>query len=270
MQMKKKNVKHVLGVLLISIFIILSTTVYAADDIIVILDPGHGGGDNGASAGGIIEKNVNWKIATRVKEILDNTAGITGILTRGEWDNPSLYERGLLAKNSGADLLVSFHINASTSSSASGAETYITANTNSPRFYEASKTLGESVLENLRGVGVATRIYRPILRPSTDGELYSDGFLSDYYGIIRNPMYYGIPGVLIEHCYISNSYDRSNYLNDSKINQMAEADARAIIDNKELFRINRENNSVNSQITHLNVNEARNTFNRWNYSGWLD
>ncbi len=240
---------------ILAVLVILPKEVKANDrDIIVILDPGHGGGESGAVAGGIVEKDVTWKIARKVKEILDNTAGITGILTRRENENPSLYDRGLLAKNSGADLLVSFHINASTNTSAGGAEVYITGNTNSPRFHQHSSQLGESILANLRGVGVPTRVYRPILRFSTDGELYSDGFLSDYYGIIRNPMYYGIPGVLIEHCYITNPNDRANFLNDWKINQMAEADAKAIIANKELFRINKENNFSNSTINHLEIN----------------
>ncbi len=255
--MKKKNLKVIFGVLVISIIIMLGTTVKASDDIIVILDPGHGGGESGAVSGGIVEKDVTWKIAKRVKEILDGTQGIQGILARNEWDNPSLYQRGLLAKNAGADLLVSFHINASTSSNPSGAETYITGDTNSPRFYESSKILGESVLANLRNVGVPTRVYRPILKPSTDGERYSDGFISDYYGIIRNPMYYGIPGVLIEHCYITNPHDRINFLNDWKINQMAEADAYAIIANKERFRINREDNNMNSQVMSLGVNQTK-------------
>ena len=254
--MKNKRFKILLSILFISIFFLYSS-VYATDDIIVILDPGHGGNDVGAVSNGIRESDVNWKIAKKVKEILDNTSGITGILTRTEWENPSLYDRGLLARKSGADLLVSFHINANTSPYFSGSETYITGDINSPRFYEASKTLGESVLAELRKIGINMRIPWPILKPSNDGELYSDGFISDYYGIIRNPMYYGIPGVLIEHCYITNQGDRNNYLNDAKIEEMAKADATAIILNKEKFRINREKNSVNSEITELKMNATK-------------
>ncbi len=256
--MKKKSIKIFLSVIFVTILVLMSTNVYAEDDIIVILDPGHGGNDSGAIAGGIYEKDVTWKIAKRVKEIFDGTPGITGILARGKDNNPSLYERGLLAKNSGADLLVSFHINSSSNTSAYGSEVYITDDPHSPRFYEASNYLGKSVLDNLRGVGIVPRSYRPLFRKSTDGELYSDGFLSDYYGIIRNPMYYGIPGVLIEHCFISNWGDRNSFLSsDSQLNRLAEADARAIIANKERFRINRENNSMNSQITKLSVNSAK-------------
>ena len=36
----------------------------------------------GPSAGGLIESDLTWKIATRVKAILDRTSGITGVLTK--------------------------------------------------------------------------------------------------------------------------------------------------------------------------------------------
>ena len=255
--MKSTKIKYILILFIIFIGVIFSSNVYAADDIIVILDPGHGGYDVGAVAGGIQEKDVNWKIATRVKEILDAEPEITGILSRSENECPELAERAQVAKNNGADLLVSFHINSSTNSRVSGSEVYITANTNSTRFYQASNTLGQAVLANLASVGVPSHIYRPIIKYTEENRYYSDGFLEDWYGIIREPMYYGIPGMIIEHCYISNPYDRANYLNDAKINQMAEAEAKAIIANKELFRINREDNSTNSEITKLEVNSTK-------------
>ena len=94
----------------------------------------------------------------------------------------------------------------------------------------------------------------PKIKYSTDGELYSDGFLSDYYAMIRYPMYYGVPGVLIEHCFMSNEKDRNQFLsNDFSINAMAEADAKAIIDNKELFRIDKNKNSIGLTIKELEI-----------------
>ena len=256
--MKRARFKHILLLFIMFFGIVANSNIYAAqNDIIVVLDPGHGGYDVGATAGGILEKDVNWKIATRVKEILDAEQGITAIMSRAENECPTLAERAKVAKDNGADLLVSFHINSSTNSIVSGSEVYITGNTNSPRFYQASNKLGQSVIANLRSVGVANHIYRPILKFSEEKRYYSDGFLADWYGIIREPMYFGIPGMIIEHCYISNPNDRRNYLNDAKINQMAEADAKAIIENKENFRINREDNSTNSEVTKLEINSTK-------------
>ncbi len=249
--------KKFLLILVITFFIMLGQISYAANDIIVVLDPGHGGSDSGAVRGEVIEKNVNWKIASEVKRILDQTPGIKAIMTRGENENPTLRDRGLLAKNVGADLLVSFHINSNPSSSVRGSETYVTGNVNSTRFYQASKALGETVQNNLANIGIPKHLAMPRIRLSKDDERYSDGFITDYYGIIRNPMYYGIPGVLLEHCFISNPVDRAEFLNDSKIAQIGRADADAIIQNKERFRINRENNATNAQISKLEVDSSK-------------
>ncbi len=208
-----------------------------AKDITVMLDAGHGGWDSGATRNGLVEKDINLKIAKKVKAILDKTEGITGILTRNADEYVSIEDRGKKARDYNADLLVSFHINSTDSSStnASGAEVYITANKTERRFNEYSTKLAENILSNLRDIGVRSNSTRPILKFSTDGELYEDGTLSDWYGIIRHPMYYKIPGMIIEHAYINNSYDRERYLNDTMLERMAEADAKAIIANKNLF-----------------------------------
>ncbi len=118
----------------------------------------------------------------------------------------------------------------------SGAEVYITHNTKQKRYYEYSNKLGLSVLENLRNAGVKSFAYKPKVRVGTPDDIYSDGTIADYYGIISWPMHHGIPAVLIEHAFINNPHDRKNYLNDTMLMKMAEADAKAIIDNKELFR----------------------------------
>ena len=255
--MKIKKFKIVLiSIILLFIF---QVKVNASTDIVVALDPGHGGNDTGATYGGVLEKNVTWKIASKVKQILDSTPGITGILVRQENENPSLYERGVCATKNGADLLVSFHINSNSKhNSASGAEVYITGNINSPRYYNASKTLGQTILNNFGRIGLRPFCAVPKIKTSRDGELYADGFISDYYGIIRNPMYYGIPGVLVEHCFINNDYDRNTFLTtDAQIDAMAEQDAYAIIQNKELFRTDKSKNCVNSELKKLEVNESK-------------
>ena len=209
----------------------------ANSDIIVALDPGHGGTEPGASSGGLVEKELTWKIATRVKEILDSTSEITGVLTKNENDTMDRYTRALNAKNNNADLLVSFHINSNeASNNLSGAEVYITHDTTQKRYYEYSNILGLNILSNLRYAGVTSFSPKPRTRVGTPNDVYSNGTVADYYGIISWPMHMDIPSVLVEHCFINNPSDRANYLNDAMLTKMAEADAKAIIDNKELFR----------------------------------
>ena len=232
-----KNKKLLISFLIVITLLIVPTMVNAQDDIVVMLDPGHGGTESGAAAGGLVEKDLTWKLATRVKEILDNTPGITGILTKQESETLDRETRAIRAKENDADLLVSFHINSNeASSSLSGAEVYITHNTTQRRYYEYSNILGTDILTNLRSVGVPSFSYKPKIRVGADWDVYEDGTIADYYGIISWPMHYGIPSVLIEHCFINNPYDRLNFLNDTMLTRMAEADANAIIKNKELFR----------------------------------
>ena len=238
--------KFIIRLIILVIIILMPTIVNANSDIVVMLDPGHGGFyDVGAISGGLRETDITWKIGTEVKKILDNTPGITGILTRGENSNPEIYQRGDMAKEYGADLMVSFHINSSESSLPRGSEVYVTRNDRVDRFYKNSNTLAVNILNNLANIGIPRNgSYLAKLRPTESGNMYPDGTYADYYGIIRYPMNYGIPSVLIEHCFISNPYDRDFINNDAMIQKIAQADAQAIIENKELFRIDKTKNSV--------------------------
>ena len=252
------KIKKLFTTILIFIFsiLIINSISLASNDIIVALDPGHGGTDSGAVGGNLKESDLNWKIASRVKEILDETPGITGILTKSKDETlDSTNDRKIRATRAvenGADLLVSFHINSNESSnSLSGAEVYITSYTAEKRFYEYSNRLGLDILSNLRSVGVQSHSLKPITKIGADWDRYPDGSVADYYGIISWPVHMGIPGMIIEHAFINNPYDRVNYLNDTMLNKMAEADANAIIKNKELFR--REfYGKINTELIDLN------------------
>ncbi len=232
------KVKKILLLIIVTAFaVICGSKVYAESDIVVALDPGHGGTESGAVGGNLVEKDLNWKLATRVKEILDKTPGITGVLTKTQGQTMDRETRAINAQNASADLLVSFHINSNDSSnSLSGAEVYITHNKTQKRYYEYSYKLGTDILSNLRGVGVKSHYSTPKTRVGADWDVYADGTIADYYGIISWPMHKGIPAVLIEHAFINNPYDRTHYLTDAMITKMAQADANAIIKNKELFR----------------------------------
>ena len=232
------KVKKILLLIIITAFaVICGSKVYAESDIVVALDPGHGGTESGAVGGNLVEKDLNWKLATRVKKILDKTPGITGVLTKTQGQTMDRETRAINAQNASADLLVSFHINSNDSSnSLSGAEVYITHNKTQKRYYEYSYELGTDILSNLRGVGVKSHYSTPKTRVGADWDVYADGTIADYYGIISWPMHKGIPAVLIEHAFINNPYDRTHYLTDAMITKMAQADANAIIKNKELFR----------------------------------
>lgn len=91
----------------------------------IVIDPGHGGHDSGAKGkSGIVESELVLDIALRVEKMLQNVGGVEVMLTRRSDDFIELPERTAIANREGADLFLSIHANASTSSLAHGIETY--------------------------------------------------------------------------------------------------------------------------------------------------
>ncbi len=79
--------------------------------IAVVVDPGHGGDDQGAAtAGGLLEKDLNLQVALRLSQALES-AGSRVFLTRESDKNVDLYERAALANSWGGDLFISIHHN---------------------------------------------------------------------------------------------------------------------------------------------------------------
>ena len=78
---------------------------------LVVLDPGHGGEAEGASYGGVQEKNLNLAIAAQAAKLLEE-AGVTVVMTRTDDSYVDLYDRSGLANDMNADLFVSVHCNA--------------------------------------------------------------------------------------------------------------------------------------------------------------
>ncbi len=90
----------------------------------VVLDPGHGGGDTGATtAGGLQEKDLTLVLAQKTAALLEK-AGLRVILTRSTDTQVPLVQRTAIANYNRADLFLSIHLNSSPAPSARGTETY--------------------------------------------------------------------------------------------------------------------------------------------------
>ncbi|MFA4945310.1 MAG: N-acetylmuramoyl-L-alanine amidase [Lentisphaeria bacterium] len=100
----------------------------------IVLDPGHGGRDQGAAAGGILEKAVTLQIARRVAESL-RKSGYTVHLTRTTDSTLELAQRPAIANRLRADLFVSIHVNATADRSVNGIETFFLPPRNTPSTY---------------------------------------------------------------------------------------------------------------------------------------
>ena len=89
----------------------------------IVIDPGHGGKDPGAvNRKGLKEKDIALKIGLRLRNLLKK-AGYTVYMTRDRDVYVPLEARTAFANQKGADLFISIHLNARSSTS-HGIETY--------------------------------------------------------------------------------------------------------------------------------------------------
>lgn len=123
---------------------------------VVVLDPGHGGSDGGASANGLVEKNLTLKIAQYCKEELEKYAGVTVYMTRSMDVAVDLEERVQKAKNWGADVFVSIHMN-SASAAAQGAEVWYPNSSYNSEIHNNGQKLASEIEKELVSLGLADR-----------------------------------------------------------------------------------------------------------------
>jgi len=91
---------------------------------VVVLDPGHGGGDRGAVAHGVVEADVVLDIARRIEGRL-SAHGATVFYTRTRALSPGDDEaRAQFANERGADILLSLHCDTADQQDASGVATF--------------------------------------------------------------------------------------------------------------------------------------------------
>ncbi len=90
----------------------------------VVIDAGHGGKDSGASAHGVLEKDIALSVALKVGAYLEERLGMQVEYTRRDDRFIELADRGRIANEYGGKLFISIHANAATSRAASGTETY--------------------------------------------------------------------------------------------------------------------------------------------------
>lgn len=158
---------------------------------IVILDPGHGGGANGAEYFGTKEKDLNYKILYTIgkKYFNQDTSKLKVYYTRITDVDMSLSDRAAFASKYGADLFVSLHMNAALTKTAHGTEVYYSSSNNSPNAAGlTSKILADAFAESI---------------PTNLGTLKRGSRAEKYTVVHKNT----VPAVLIELGFLSNESD---------------------------------------------------------------
>ena len=196
--------------------------------IVVALDPGHGGTDPGASSNGLNEADVNWKIAQACKAELEKYQNVRVYMTRTQNELPGLTERVRRAAEQGATVFVSIHINSAAATSAHGAEVwYPNDSSYNKDTHTTGKELSQKILNELTALGLSDRGIKT--KDTQTNSKYPDGSVRDYYTVIANARERGIPGIIVEHAFISNPEENKKLADDAFLRQLGQADARGIV-----------------------------------------
>lgn len=204
-------------------------------NIVVALDPGHDANDAGAQANGLREEVLTLKIAQYCKQELEQYSGVTVYMTRTGLACPynctsagsCIRQRVEAAAAAGAQIFVSLHLNASTASSANGAEVIVPNYSWRPGLATEGRELAREILDELVALGLTERsIYS---KDTTIGETYPNGSISDYFSVQIYCKENNIPGIIVEHAFLTNSSDVNNFLRtESGLKRLGVADATGI------------------------------------------
>ncbi len=214
----------------------------------IVLDPGHGGNDPGAIGGRARsrEKDMTLSMARKLKGALE-AGGIRVIMTRDSDIFVPLGKRSRIANNSGADLFVSVHFNASRSRSLKGFECYFLSNAadDNARALEAAENasikLGEeadaersrrldrtlwdmTLTENRRESSLLAGYICDSVRDNID--IGNRGIRTARFYVLK---YTRIPAVLVESGYISNKYEEAKLRDPAFLDSLARAVTKGIL-----------------------------------------
>jgi len=181
---------------------------------VIYLDPGHGGKDPGAVYKNIRESDINLSISLKLQEELEKKGAIVHLTRYGDYDlaannaflrkRSDLSRRANIINNSMADLYLSIHLNADTSSIWKGAQV----------FYDGVNEENEKIAE----------IFEQEFISNLNTNRKSKKLTNQYmYRRIK------IPGVLIEAGFLSNHNERYLLQQEDYQRKLAEIITRGII-----------------------------------------
>ena len=158
------------------------------------------------------ESDMAWKLHLKLKKCLEEY-GIEVCTTRTKQKNDmKLTARGKAAK--GCDLLLSIHSNAATKETVDYPIAFVPINGSAD---ELGKQLAECI-EQVMGTKQSGRVES---RKSEKGNW-------DYYSVINGATSVGVPGIILEHSFHTNTKATKWLLDDSNLDKLAKAEAKVI------------------------------------------
>lgn len=163
---------------------------YNVSEFCVVIDAGHGGSDEGTAGGEVVEKDINFSVAMKLKAVLEDNK-IQVVLTRSSDENISLTRRTLAANKSSADFFISLHCN----------------------YYEEDVQIaGLECYYSSREAGESRAYAKSIIHAVSisDDIRAGDAKTGDYY-VLR---YTRVPAVLVDMGFLSNDSERQKLSGD--------------------------------------------------------
>lgn len=157
----------------------------------IYVDAGHGGRDSGAISSTFMEKDMNLVLANKLASDLFSRGAMVFLTRDGDYDlskstinkkRDDLYRRVKLINNSGCDMYISLHMNASPSGKWQGIQVFYS------NILKENKDIAEIITDSLKDNMKNVRDYKK-----------ENGYYM--YSKLK------IPGVLIEAGFISNNND---------------------------------------------------------------
>ena len=179
------------------------------NDITVAVDAGHGGSERGAIGPlGTEEKNVNLKIAQELAAELSKK-GFNVVMTRECDGNLALNDRVNIAKDSGADIFISIHLNS----------------IGSNKEMDVHKTRGTEVYYfNNNAKELAEKLEKTI---SDNAGTKRNGVYTASFAVVRPTDYIG---VLVEAAYMTNPIDSTFYTTDKFAKNVSKGIVKGLCD----------------------------------------
>ncbi len=232
--------KRLSTIILILFFIFpLFANPFKSDISLVVIDAGHGGKDPGAVSGKIEEKDIVLSVSTYLYDALKDK--VNCVLTRDRDEYLSLQERCDFANSqdfdvNGFPIFISLHVNAASSSSASGYEIYVkdeqkrlallsskTSNRLISIYAPYNNTIVNSYINSVNShlaALVSSSINKAFPEHKNRGVKEGDLW-------VLNQTF--MPSLLIEIGFITNEEDRAKLTNINWQKKMADAIASAIL-----------------------------------------
>ena len=188
------------------VILMLQFCVIFGQQKVIVIDPGHGGNDTGAiGVNGIQEKDIVLRISKEVlrlnKTFINDSFDV--YLTRYKDTLISLSDRSRLAKTLEADVFVSLHCNASSTSS-KGMDVYVHNTKESEMRIKESIAIGLSVLEE----------------SSLELGFKKRGIQFANFQVLRENITYR-PSILVEMGFVTNTDEADYFLKPKNLRAMA-------------------------------------------------